>query len=193
MPLDGAGKYQPPTPEYPVVPGTVILAEDFNTIVQDFATTLSQAIFRDGQANFTADQSMGGFKLLGLQDGSAPADAVNFKQVFVDPAFSATTVEGVKVQGTALTVKVADILLTALNTLNLSKSALVLLPENTGLGSSTDKVASIPYVHSVAMNAALPAQDESTVGKVPVSDGTNAYWGGVIGNTLYLFSYAGGF
>jgi len=53
MSLDGNGTYQPPAPQFPAIPNTVIYADDFNQIILDIATALSTAIFRDGQAAFT--------------------------------------------------------------------------------------------------------------------------------------------
>jgi len=63
MPLDGNGLYTPPTPEYPAIANTDILASDFNAIILDLAATLNNTFFRDGQAQFTADIDAGGFKL----------------------------------------------------------------------------------------------------------------------------------
>ena len=49
MPLNGSGAYTPPSPQFPAIPNTLILASDYNTVLNDVAAALSQAIFRDGQ------------------------------------------------------------------------------------------------------------------------------------------------
>jgi len=82
MPLDGNGTYTPPTPEYPVIADTYILASDFNAIIADLSAALSTALYRDGQTPFTANFPAGGFKITGLGAGSAATDAVNYGQVF---------------------------------------------------------------------------------------------------------------
>ena len=113
MALDGNGTYVPPAPQFPAVGGTVIYADDFNQIILDIAAALSSAIFRDGQAAFLADQSMGGNKLTNLANGTAAQDAVTVLQVFTDPTFTGTTADGVKVVGTKLTVTTATVALPA--------------------------------------------------------------------------------
>lgn len=113
MPLDGNGTFTPSAPEFPAIPNTVIYAADFNQIILDIATALSTAIFRDGQANFTANQSLGGNKLTNVANGSNPQDAVTFLQVFTDPTFAGTTADGVQVTGTKLTVTTTTVALPA--------------------------------------------------------------------------------
>ncbi len=106
MPLDGNGAYTPPTPAYPAIPGQVIVADDFNEIILDIAAALSAAIFRDGQADFTADQSLGGWKITNLANGVNPQDATTFLQVFTNPAFTTTGATGLQVTGTKVTISV---------------------------------------------------------------------------------------
>lgn len=100
MALDGNGLYIPPGPEFPAIPNTVIYAADFNTIINDIAEALSVAIFRDGQAPFEADQSMGGFKLTNVGLGVNPGDVTNVLQVFTDPHFIGVAPGGVQISGT---------------------------------------------------------------------------------------------
>lgn len=135
MSLDGNGTYTPPAPEFPAIPNTIILSSDFNQIILDIATALSTAIFRDGQAAFTANQSLGGFKLTNVATGTNPQDATNVLQVFTDPAFTATTVDGVKVTGSAFKALVANIVLNASTLLDASASTEVRLPANTRIGN----------------------------------------------------------
>ena len=66
MPLNGTGTYAPPSPEYPAIAGEVILASDFNSIISDIASVLSQSIYYDGQRPYIANQPMGGFGFTGL-------------------------------------------------------------------------------------------------------------------------------
>lgn len=129
MSYDGNGTYNPPTPAYPAIPNTVISSNDYNTVIDDLAAALSIAWPRDGQAAATGQMSMGGFKLVALAAGSAPTDAVNFLQVFTDPHFLATSLTGVEINGTALTVSVT--------TADFSATAQVDLPANTFIGTLT--------------------------------------------------------
>jgi microcystin-dependent protein len=81
MPLNGSGTYSLPSPSFPAVANTLITASDFNTTLNDIAAALSQAVFRDGQAAFTASQSMGNQKITSLAAGTATTDAVNKGQL----------------------------------------------------------------------------------------------------------------
>ena len=57
MPLNGTGTYTAPSPEFPAVANTTILASDFNTIILDIAAALSMALYNDGQQPWTGDQA----------------------------------------------------------------------------------------------------------------------------------------
>ena len=81
MPLNGSGAYTPPSPQFPAIPNTLILASDYNAVLNDVAAALSQAIFRDGQGAFTGNQSMGGFKLTNMAVGTADTDSVRKSQL----------------------------------------------------------------------------------------------------------------
>ena len=142
MSLDGNGSYTPPAPQFPAIPNTVIYADDFNQIILDIATALSTAIFRDGQAAFTANQSMGGHKLTKLANGANPQDATTVLQVFTDPVFLATTVAGFKITGSMFQALMTTINLVASGTvtltgatlLDMSSSKQVKLPANSSIG-----------------------------------------------------------
>lgn len=184
MALDGNGTYSPPAPQFPAIPNTVIYADDFNQIILDIAAALSTAIFRDGQAAFTANQSMGGNKLTNLANGANAQDAVTVLQVFTDPNFIATTADGVKVTGTALTLQVNALNILGLPLLDLSTITQLKLPANTTgvtppAADSSKKVATTEFVKSVAMNTALPGQT-GNVGKWLQTDGTNANWADIL-------------
>lgn len=81
MPLNGSGTYTLPSPAFPAVSNTLIKASDYNAVLTDIASALSQAVFRDGQASFTSPQSMGNQKLTSVAAGTADTDAVNKGQL----------------------------------------------------------------------------------------------------------------
>ena len=143
MSLDGNGTYSPPAPQFPAIPNTIIYADDFNQIILDIAAALSTAIFRDGQAAFTADQSLGNHKLTNVKAGTNPQDAVNFLQVFTDPVFVATTLQGFKISGSMFQALMTTITLVASGTLTLTGTTLldasasgeVRLPATTSIGT----------------------------------------------------------
>ena len=150
MALDGNGTYAPPAPQFPAIPNTVIRSDYFNQIILDIAQALSTAIFRDGQAAFTADQSLGGNKLSNVKNGTAPQDATTVLQVFTDPVFTATTLQGFKVTGSmfqalmitinlvasgVLTLSGDTVNLTGTTLLDMSGSGEVKLPANTSIGN----------------------------------------------------------
>lgn len=143
MPLDGNGIYSPPAPQFPAVPNTIIYADDFNQIILDIATVLSTVIFRDGQAAFTANQSLGGNKLTNVKNGTNPQDATTVLQVFTDPVFVATTLQGFKVTGSMFQALMMTITMVATGTLTLTGTTLldasasgeVRLPANTSIGT----------------------------------------------------------
>lgn len=81
MPLNGSGAYTPPSPQFPAIANTLILASDYNAVINDISDALSQAVFRDGQGAFTGNQSMGGFKLTNMAVGTADTDAVRKSQL----------------------------------------------------------------------------------------------------------------
>lgn len=155
MSLDGNGTYSPPAPQFPAIPNTIIYADDFNQIILDIATAISTAIFRDGQAAFTADQSMGGHKLTNLANGVNPQDATTVLQVFTDPVFIATTLQGFKVTGSMFQALMTTINLVASGTLTLTGTTLldasasgeVRLPGNTSIGAVS--AAELGYLDGV--------------------------------------------
>jgi hypothetical protein len=61
--------------------GTQIDAADVNTPLQDIETALNAVILRNGAAAFTANQSMGGYKLTNHANGTAASDSANLGQV----------------------------------------------------------------------------------------------------------------
>lgn len=82
MPFDGNGNYLPPSPQYPAVEGTVIYAADWNTVMADIASAISNTITRDGQSAPLANLPMGGKKFTGLAAGAANGESLRWEQVF---------------------------------------------------------------------------------------------------------------
>jgi len=148
MSLDGNGTYSPPAPQFPAIPDTIVYADDFNQIILDIATALSTAIFRDGQAAFTADQSLGNNKLTNVKAGVNPQDAVNFLQVFTDPVFVATTLQGFKISGSMFQALMTTITLVASGTLTLSGDT-VNLTGTTLLNASGSGEVRLPAATSI--------------------------------------------
>ena len=119
---------------------------------------LSTAIFRDGQAAFTANQSMGGNKLTNLANGTNPQDAVTMLQV--------AALDGVTGNIQAqLNAKLPN------GGAMLDGTTAVTQPT----GDSSQKVATTAFVTAAAFNTALPAQAGSA-GKFVTTDGVNASW-----------------
>lgn len=177
MSLDGNGTYSPPAPQFPAIPNTIVYADDFNQIILDIATALSTAIFRDGQAAFTANQSMGGNKLTNLATGTAPQDAVNVLQVFTDPVFIATTLQGFKITGSMFQALMTTINLVASGTLTLTGTTLldasasgeVRLPANSSIGN----VSAIELAYLDGVTSAIQGQlNALSTGKVDTVGGT---------------------
>lgn len=135
MPLS-TGTYTPPSPEYPAIPNTTILASDFNTIIEDLATALSLAIYKDGQASMAANLNMATFKVTNLGNGTNPADATNVLQVFTDPTFTGTVGTGVVLTGTTVTVTPAVLNLTVPDTNITGSTTLDLVSPDLSLTSS---------------------------------------------------------
>lgn len=190
MPLDGNGTYQPPAPEFPAIPNTTILSADFNAIILDLAAALSNAIYRDGQAPFVTNQSMGNFKLTDLADGSADGDATNYKQVFFNPTFTAdgNAPEGVRIVGTQATIKTQNLTATGV-AWDLNAVAQTYLGEASGVtkpsSDNSNALATTAFVTQVAFNSALPAQ-AGNAGKFVQTDGTNARWVSLKGPLYFM-------
>lgn len=111
MPLDGSGHFTPIEPQFPAVPNTVILSQDYNDIWNDAAEVLSLAMYRDGQAEVIADIPFWEHKITRLAKGTADTDATNFDQVFHNPHFQSTVAgdpDGVVVEGNRFTVRSSE-------------------------------------------------------------------------------------
>lgn len=192
MPLNGSGTYTPPTPAYPAIPNTTILASDFNTILEDLTTALSLAVYKDGQASMVANLNMATFKINNLGIGVSPNDATNVLQVFTNPTFTGTTGAGTILTGTKATITATelDIASTTTNidsnvvTINSATGIDLTAPTITATGTltadlgtnstavtqvvtdNTTKVATTAFVNQVAFIPALPAQPGDSIPRV---------------------------
>lgn len=78
MPLNGLGTYAPPGADFPAVTGAVISSSKFNNVINDIATALSTAMYRDGQAAMTGALNMNSQVINTVGAGSAAAPGLNF-------------------------------------------------------------------------------------------------------------------
>ena len=90
MAFDGNGNYNPPAPEYPLMPQTVISSADMNTIIQDIASALGSCMTRDSQGAPSVDLNLFTKKIVNLGAATNPNDAM--RKVDVETyAITATT------------------------------------------------------------------------------------------------------
>lgn len=83
MPRNGSGGYSAPTNSWnPATVGNSATPPDFNALLSDIATAISQSIAADGQTPITANIPMGGNKLTGLAQGVASGDSLSWEQLF---------------------------------------------------------------------------------------------------------------
>jgi hypothetical protein len=108
--LNGSGSYSAPAADFPAVANTLIESTKFNNIINDIATALSTAVYKDGQQTVTANIPMGGFRFTGLGAGSTAGHSLRYEQLF--------TTSAVTLLGALDLVKGADI--ASAGTLNLT-------------------------------------------------------------------------
>lgn len=80
MPTDSSGNYSLPA-SYFVETGDDVLPEQHNPPFEDVASGLTARIHKDGRTVWTGDQQAGGFKVTGLANGVADADAATVGQM----------------------------------------------------------------------------------------------------------------
>jgi len=189
MPLNGSGTYTPPTPEYPAIPNTTILASDYNTILEDLATALSTALYKDGQATMAANLNMASHKITNLTTGTADADAVNFLQVFTDPVFTGVAGNGVTITGTKATVNVTacQIDSTGVNITGLLTLSGTTSTPNLAITDDSTSIANTHFVQQMVFNAALPLTTGAT-GKVLAYDGVDIKWQDAVNASVVRFA-----
>lgn len=82
MAFDGTGNFEPlPPPDFPAVGGNLILASEFNNVINDLIAGLSQTITRNGQSPATANLPMGGFKHTAVADATSDDQYAAYGQV----------------------------------------------------------------------------------------------------------------
>lgn len=82
MPRNGSGSFAAPANSWnPAVDGTDIDSSDFNDLLTDLETALTDSIAKDGQTVPTANLPMGGYKHTGVADGTATTHYASLGQV----------------------------------------------------------------------------------------------------------------
>lgn len=97
MSRNGSGTYNPPSGSWnPSIDGNSATTADWNSLLSDLASALTQSVSSDGQTQMTGNLPMGGNKLTNLAVGTANTDSVRLSQLFsqgteTDLASAATT------------------------------------------------------------------------------------------------------
>jgi len=83
MPRNGSGSFSLVTNSWsPATNGVPATAGDFQTLINDVATALTQSVSKDGQTPLTGDLPAGGNKITGLEAGTASGDSLRWEQLF---------------------------------------------------------------------------------------------------------------
>ena len=81
MSWNGNGVFDPPgAPEFPAIPGDLIRAAYFNTVIQALCDGFVNTVPRDGQAPWTGVQDAGGFTVKNLRAAMVAGEAVRFQE-----------------------------------------------------------------------------------------------------------------
>jgi hypothetical protein len=97
MPRNGSGQYSAPTNSWNLaVNGTLASSGDWQQILDDLASALTQSVSRDGQSPLTGNLDLGNNKINNLSAGTGTGQALAFQQLFdqgvqADIASTATT------------------------------------------------------------------------------------------------------
>lgn len=97
MSRNGSGTYSLPVNSWnPAANGVPATAADWQALINDVASAITQSVSRDGQTPLTGNLPMGSNKLTGLAAGTAAGDSLRFEQLFSqgqpqDLASAATT------------------------------------------------------------------------------------------------------
>jgi hypothetical protein len=97
MARNGSGQYNLVNNTwFPAINGVLATAADWEALIQDIASALTQSVSRDGQSPMTGNLPMGGNVLTGLGAGSAVGQSLRWEQLFsqgteTDIASAATT------------------------------------------------------------------------------------------------------
>ena len=83
MPRNGSGQYSAPTNSWnPAINGVPATAADWQAVLNDVVSAMTQSVSRDGQTAMTGNLPMAGNKVTGLGNATATGDALTFAQLF---------------------------------------------------------------------------------------------------------------
>lgn len=83
MSRNGSGTYSLPVNSWnPAVNGVPATAADWQALINDVASAITQSVSRDGQTTLTGNLPMGSNKLTGLASGTAAGDSLRWEQLF---------------------------------------------------------------------------------------------------------------
>lgn len=83
MSRNGSGTYSAPVNSWnPAINNVLATPADWQAILNDISSALSQSLSKDGQTTATGNLPMGGFKLTGLGNGTNSGDSVSWQQLF---------------------------------------------------------------------------------------------------------------
>jgi hypothetical protein len=113
MPFNGSGTFQPVAPpDYPAVAGTIIRADQFNTVVNDLMYNgLTLCLTRDGQSVPTANLPMANFRHTGVGAAVAQTDYARMDQVTTGGAALWAGAAGGTADALTLTLPIAPVAL----------------------------------------------------------------------------------
>jgi len=83
MARNGSGTYSPPTNSWnPAINGAAATAADWQAVLNDVSSALTQSVSKDGQTAMTGNLPFSGNKITGLGAGSSAGDSLRFEQLF---------------------------------------------------------------------------------------------------------------
>lgn len=92
---NGSGTYTAPSNSWnPVISGTAIDSSDFNDLLDDLETGITNSIAKDGQTTITADLPMSSFKHTGVGDATARTNYLTLKQLQDGDVLELSSVSG---------------------------------------------------------------------------------------------------
>ena len=81
MPRNGAGTYNPPASTWnPGVNGVTATTADFNALLTDLSSAVTQSVSSDGQTPMTGNLPMGNNKVVNNAPGTANTDLLTVQQ-----------------------------------------------------------------------------------------------------------------
>lgn len=104
MPRNGSGVFNPITNSWsPAINGVSATAIDWNSILADLSSALTQSVSADGQTPISGNIGMSNNKLTGLAAGSGTGDSVRWEQLFdqgIELDLASASVTDIGVQNT---------------------------------------------------------------------------------------------